>query len=191
MPGVTAPRTLSVHEEMRLFGGVLATALRRPSGWIAGTTAAVLGTMIVAVPWVTVQSAISEAPEAETVQLDVRFATQELALMSRCRAPISRTIPMGPSPSARVIPPCCNGHSRLSLPNPTAFGASERFAVSPGRETEGYLQLPGGPSGHPLSPFYRSGFDDWAEGKATPFLPGPAAHRLVLKPHPEAIIAGD
>ena len=63
-----------------------------------------------------------------------------------------------------------------------SFGASERFAVSPGRERDGYLQLPGGPSGHPLSPFYRSGFDDWAGGVPTPFLPGPAAHKLVLRP---------
>jgi len=62
------------------------------------------------------------------------------------------------------------------------FGASERFAVSPGREVDGYLELPGGPSGHPLSPFYRSGFDDWAEGRPTPFLPGPAAHTLKLQP---------
>jgi penicillin amidase len=63
-----------------------------------------------------------------------------------------------------------------------AFGASQRFAVSPGREAQGYLELPGGPSGHPLSPFYRSGFDDWAAGRATPFLPGPAAHKLSLRP---------
>jgi penicillin amidase len=63
-----------------------------------------------------------------------------------------------------------------------AFGASERFAVSPGRERDGYLELPGGPSGHPLSPFYRSGFEDWAEGKPTPFLPGTPAHRLTLTP---------
>jgi penicillin amidase len=63
-----------------------------------------------------------------------------------------------------------------------SFGASERFAVSPGRESEGYLELPGGPSGHPLSPFYRSGFDDWAAGRATPFLPGAAAHKLRLRP---------
>jgi penicillin amidase len=62
------------------------------------------------------------------------------------------------------------------------FGASERFAVSPGREDQGYLELPGGPSGHPLSPYYRSGFDDWAEGRPTPFLPGPAAHVLDLVP---------
>jgi penicillin amidase len=63
-----------------------------------------------------------------------------------------------------------------------AFGASERFAVSPGREDQGYLELPGGPSGHPLSPFYRSGFTDWARGQPTPFLPGPAAHKLTLSP---------
>jgi penicillin amidase len=63
-----------------------------------------------------------------------------------------------------------------------AFGASERFAVAPGREAEGYLQLPGGPSGHPLSPWYRSGFEDWASGRPTPLLPGPARHRLTLEP---------
>jgi penicillin G amidase len=63
-----------------------------------------------------------------------------------------------------------------------SFGASERLAVSPGREAEGYLELPGGPSGHPLSPFYRSGFADWAHGVPTPFLPGPAAHTLTLEP---------
>jgi penicillin amidase len=62
------------------------------------------------------------------------------------------------------------------------FGASERMAVSPGHEADGYLELPGGPSGHPLSPFYRSGFDEWASGQPTPFLPGPAAHSLTLRP---------
>ncbi len=62
------------------------------------------------------------------------------------------------------------------------FGASERFAVSPGRESDGYLELPGGPSGHPMSPFYRSGYEDWANGVPTPFLPGPTAHKLILRP---------
>ncbi|HEU5468122.1 MAG TPA: penicillin acylase family protein [Steroidobacteraceae bacterium] len=62
------------------------------------------------------------------------------------------------------------------------FGASERFAVSPGREEEGYLHMPGGQSGHPLSPFYRAGHDDWAEGRPSPFLPGPAKHVLKLLP---------
>ncbi len=52
-------------------------------------------------------------------------------------------------------------------------GASERFAVSPGHEAEGYFELPGGQSGHPLSPYYRAGFLGWARGEALPFLPGP------------------
>jgi len=42
--------------------------------------------------------------------------------------------------------------------------------------------MPGGESGHPLSPFYRAGFDAWARGRPTPLLPGPAAHELVLMP---------
>jgi penicillin amidase len=64
----------------------------------------------------------------------------------------------------------------------TGFGASERFAVSPGREAEGYLHMPGGQSGHPLSPFYCAGHEAWVRGEATPFLPGPAAHVLELTP---------
>jgi penicillin amidase len=62
-----------------------------------------------------------------------------------------------------------------------SFGASERFAVSPGHEAEGYLHIAGGQSGHPLSDFYRAGFKEWAEGKPVPFLPGDAQHRLVLR----------
>ena len=63
-----------------------------------------------------------------------------------------------------------------------AVGPSERFAVAPGRESEGYFDMPGGQSGHPLSPFYRAGNDAWARVEATPFLPGPAAHVLTLTP---------
>jgi penicillin amidase len=63
-----------------------------------------------------------------------------------------------------------------------SFGASERFAVAPGREAEGYLHMPGGQSGHPLSPYYRAGFREWAEGKPLPFLPGAAEHTLTLEP---------
>lgn len=63
-----------------------------------------------------------------------------------------------------------------------AFGASERFAVSPGRETQGYLHIAGGQSGHPLSPFYRTGFREWAEGRPLPFLPGRPEHELTLRP---------
>jgi penicillin G amidase len=62
------------------------------------------------------------------------------------------------------------------------FGASERMVVSPGHEAEGIYHMPGGQSGHFLSPFYRAGHEDWAEGKPSPFLPGPARHHLALRP---------
>jgi len=60
------------------------------------------------------------------------------------------------------------------------FGASERFSVSPGHEAHGYFHMPGAQSDHPLSPFYRVGFDAWVTGRPTPFLPGPTTHTLVL-----------
>jgi penicillin amidase len=63
-----------------------------------------------------------------------------------------------------------------------AIGASQRMAVSPGRESEGYLHMPCGQSGHPLSPHYRDAHEAWANGAPTPFLPGPTLHKLVLKP---------
>jgi penicillin amidase len=62
------------------------------------------------------------------------------------------------------------------------FGASQRMAVSPGFENQGIFHMPGGQSGHPLSPFYGSGHADWVEGRATPFLPGATQHVLVLRP---------
>ena len=62
------------------------------------------------------------------------------------------------------------------------FGASERMAVAPGREEQGLLHMPGGQSGHPLSPFYLAGHADWVAGRPSPFLPGPERHRLRLAP---------
>jgi penicillin amidase len=61
-------------------------------------------------------------------------------------------------------------------------GASERFAVSPGREEEGILHMPCGQSGHPFSPHYSDGHSAWVNGEPTPFLAGPPLHSLVLMP---------
>jgi penicillin amidase len=62
------------------------------------------------------------------------------------------------------------------------YGASERFVVSPGHEDEGIFEMPGGQSGHPLSPFYRAGHEAWVHGDPTPFLPGKTEHTLTLNP---------
>ncbi len=61
-------------------------------------------------------------------------------------------------------------------------GASERFAVSPGEEENGYFHMPGGQSGHPLSRYFNAGHDAWVSGERLPFLPGPAEHVLDLVP---------
>ena len=62
-----------------------------------------------------------------------------------------------------------------------AFGASERFAVAPGDEENGYLHMPSGQSGHPLSDFYAAGHDDWVQGRKSSFLPGSSIHTLTLR----------
>jgi penicillin amidase len=59
-----------------------------------------------------------------------------------------------------------------------AFGQSQRLVVSPGHEDEASLSMPGGQSGHPLSPFYGAGHADWAAAKATPLLAGRVVHQL-------------
>jgi penicillin amidase len=61
-------------------------------------------------------------------------------------------------------------------------GASERMAVSPGREEEGYLHIPSGQSGHPLSAHYGDSHPAWARGEATPLLPGETVSTLTLQP---------
>jgi penicillin G amidase len=75
-----------------------------------------------------------------------------------------------------------SGDNNMPYVAGTTFGSSERFAVSPGAEESGYFHMPGGQSGHPLSPYYGAGHDDWLRGRATPFLPGPEEHVLTLSP---------
>lgn len=63
-------------------------------------------------------------------------------------------------------------------------GQSQRMVVAPGQEASGILVLPGGQSGHPLSPYYRADHGPWLAGEALPFLPGPAVKTLRLSAAP-------
>ena len=97
------------------------------------------------------------------------------------RHPLSRALPLLSGwldMPAEPLP----GDSNLPRAQGPSFGASERFAVSPGSESRGYLHMPAGQSGHPLSEYYRIGHDDWVRGRPSPFLPGEPRHTLVLKP---------
>jgi penicillin amidase len=62
------------------------------------------------------------------------------------------------------------------------FGQSERFTVSPGKEEKGIFNMPGGQSGHPLSPYFLAGHADWVQARPTPLLPGPVQHTLAIGP---------
>ncbi|XLZ70989.1 penicillin acylase family protein [Massilia sp. SR12] len=77
-----------------------------------------------------------------------------------------------------VPPDQLPGDSNMPRVAGPAFGQSERMTVSPGREEQGLFNMPGGQSGHPLSPYFLAGHADWVAGKATPLLPGPAVHSL-------------
>jgi penicillin G amidase len=102
------------------------------------------------------------------------------------RHPLSRAVPF--LSSILDLPPLeLPGDHDMPRVQDGAFGASERFAVSPGHEEQGYMELPGGQSGHPLSPYYRAGFRAWAEGLPSSFLPGPPQHRLLLQPGGAAV----
>lgn len=100
----------------------------------------------------------------------------------RIRHPLSPSLP-GLAWLLDMPPLELPGDTHMPRVQQIAFGASERFAVSPGQEAQGYFLLPGGQSGHPLSPFYRSGFLAWAHGEPQPFLPGAARHTFTLKPN--------
>lgn len=82
----------------------------------------------------------------------------------------------------RMPPDPLPGDDDMPRVQSPTFGASERLVVSPGHEADGLFQMPGGQSGHPLSPFFRAGHDVWVTGEAKPLLPGPERHRLVLQP---------
>lgn len=99
--------------------------------------------------------------------------------------PLSRALPAFAARWLDMPAEQLPGDSNMPRVQAPDFGASERFAVAPGDEAHGYFMMPGGQSGHPLSPYYGAGHEDWAQGRPTPFLPGPAQQTLTLQPRPE------
>jgi penicillin G amidase len=133
-------------------------------------------------------------PQFLRAQVDATIAELEssCASLARCtwgarqvvrvRHPLSRALPWLASFLDMRPLELPGDHDMPRVQDGTEFGASERFAVSPGHEGEGYLTVAGGQSGHPLSPYYRAGFMEWAHGERLPFLPGSAQHTLKLTP---------
>lgn len=98
--------------------------------------------------------------------------------------PLAKAIPLIGKSLLCMPPDRLSGDGGMPRVVGPDFGASERMVVSPGHEADGITHMPGGQSGHPLSPFWGAGHDDWVHGRPTPFLPGPTAYRLTLAPKP-------
>ena len=100
---------------------------------------------------------------------------------SNFRHPFSRAMPFlsGWLDMPRTPQDGDNHMPRVASPT---FGASQRMVVSPGHEEQGIFVMPGGQSGHPLSPFYGAGHQDWLTGKPGSLLAGETKHTLRFVP---------
>jgi penicillin amidase len=75
--------------------------------------------------------------------------------------------------------PGCAFCVRAAGPN---FGASERLVVAPNHFEDAILHMPGGQSGHPLSPYYRDQQNYWLKGLPMALMAGKSEHMLLLQP---------
>ena len=94
--------------------------------------------------------------------------------------PFSRILPLL-APYLDMPPTPLAGDNNMPAVALSSFGASQHMAISPGREADAIMSMPGGQSGHPLSPFYGAGHQEWLDHKPAPLLAGPAVHTLVLR----------
>ena len=76
------------------------------------------------------------------------------------------------------------GDSNMPRVAAPGFGPSERMVMVPGAPERSRFAMPGGQSGHPLSPYFLAGHARWARGETGPLLPGPPQHTLNLLPAP-------
>lgn len=120
---------------------------------------------------------LAEADRAGVAAAQLTWGTRNTLRMQH---PFSRFLP---SPLTRWLDmPKVQLPGGADMPRvqSASFGASERMVVSPGHEEEGIYHMPGGQSGHPLSPYYRAGHEAWVRGDPTPLMPGPPEHTLLL-----------
>jgi penicillin G amidase len=126
-----------------------------------------------------IDHSITELPKGAKLE-DARWGDRNRSAIAH---PFARILPAWlPWPRGWLSTPRDPLPGDINMPRvqgPT-FGASERFAVSPGREQDGIFEMPGGQSGNPMSPYFIAGHETWVHGEAAPFLPGAAVHTLTL-----------
>ncbi len=108
-------------------------------------------------------------------------ATWGEANRSRIGHVLSRALPILSTVLDMPSVPQSGDRNMPHVASPT-FGQSGRLVVAPGHEERATLAMPGGQSGHPMSPYYGAGHADWVAGRATPLLAGAPRHVLTLTP---------
>ena len=104
-------------------------------------------------------------------------ATNRIVLES----PLASMAPDPMKPMLQIDVGPQSGHWHAPKVLTPGIGASARLVVSPGHESDGILLTPGGQSGNPLSPHYRSLTDSWVEGEVVPLLPGETVATFTLQ----------
>jgi penicillin amidase len=99
---------------------------------------------------------------------------------ARFASPVAEAVPAFMKPTVTLDDGPQPGHGRAVRVQTPRAAASARYIVSPGHEEDGILQTPGGQSGDPRSPHYRSLHQAWRVGERTPLKPGPSARSVVL-----------
>ncbi|VAV92721.1 Penicillin acylase II [hydrothermal vent metagenome] len=117
--------------------------------------------------------------KGEVALADYTWGAENRSLI---RHPLSKSVPL--LSYLTDMRPAMQDGARGKMPHiaGNSFGQSERIVVSPGHEQDGIMNMPAGQSGHPLSPYYGAGHEDWLSGKMTPFLPGYAKWTLQIAP---------
>ena len=145
----------------------------KPARWLPAGSAS----------WQAVQlAAIDDAIESiEKEGAPLAEATWGKRNTLRMAHPMAAALPLGSRWLAAPADPL-PGDSHMPRVAAPDFGQSDRLVVSPGHEASGVFNMPGGQSGHPLSPNFLGGHADWVAGRATPLLPGATLHTLRFEP---------
>jgi penicillin amidase len=152
---------------------VVAAALldERPTGWLHGRT------------WAQLELAAIDRAIREVTRDGQTLASATWGSRNRV-APAHPFVAAMPFLSHWLSAPATPMAGDENMPKVAAptQGQSERMTVSPGREAWGIFNMPGGASGHPLSPYFLAGHSAWLNGEPSPFLPGATVHTLTFVP---------
>ncbi|MDA0803559.1 MAG: penicillin acylase family protein [Planctomycetota bacterium] len=97
-------------------------------------------------------------------------------------SPVAEAVPEPLRPALTLDTGPQAGHFRAVRVQTPRAAASARLIVSPGHEADGILETPGGQSGDPRSPHYRSFHQEWRDGAPTPLLPGAPVKSIEFVP---------